>query len=104
MTIVYIFLFLVVGYCLFQSVRFRLATWGERTRVPDIGKMASGLTLGRKHAVEDSFLTDEGRRLMYNHRVYDAVGVLAAVTLILLWMNENGLLDALLAQVERAGP
>lgn len=103
MTILYIFLFLVVGYCLFQSVRFRLAAWGERASVPDLGRVATGVALDSERAIEDAFLTGEGRRLMYNHRVYDAVGVLAAVTLILLWMNETGLLDALLARVERAG-
>ncbi len=96
MTLLYIFLTLVVVYCLFQSIRFKVLKWGERKTAPSVGDLAAAAVSHRETAVEEAFLTRKGRHHLFKERAYDMVGVLAALALIFLWMQNTGLLDQIL--------
>ena len=92
MTVLYLFLGAVVVYCLVQSVRFRIATWQHRTLTPDVDRVVDALARDSDVAMENAFLTEEGRKLNFRQRAYDFVGLLAALALALLWLGEKGII------------
>lgn len=91
--VLYLFLGAVAIYSLIQSVRFRLARLEHRRNRPDLWRLAGAET---EHDVEEAMLTDEGRKLYSSHRIYDAVGILALITLFLAWASRSGVLDIIL--------
>lgn len=100
MTALYAFLGLVVVYCLYQSVRFRMRTWGERKKGVSMAAIAIANLSGDPHDREEVRLTPEGVRSYRTHLRYDFIGVLAAIALLLLWGTQTGALDAFMSWTE----
>ena len=99
MRALYLGLGAVILYCLVQSIRFRMAAWQQRASSPDMMHAATGVALDNEELMKEAFLTEAGREHRFKHRTYDAVGILAAGTLILLWLGETGLLERFLERM-----
>jgi hypothetical protein len=94
--LMYLFLAVVVVYCLIQSVRFRVARLKHRADRPDLRAF---VTADPEHAVEEALLTEKGRDLYHTHKFYDAVGVMAALAFLMIWASDSGVLEAVLEAV-----
>ena len=94
--LMYLFLAVVVVYCLIQSVRYRVARLKHRTDRPDLRTLVMA---DPEHAVEESMLTAKGQDLYHNYLLYDAVGVMAALAFLMIWASDSGVLAAVLEAV-----